>query len=264
MCILNGPHLLRKGKTRAARYPYRVSRSSTTNMNLLKIKGTTVSALLALALGLIGSAQFVYSSPVLGTMSGSAGTSGSIPETTLSALFAVGPTAANCYYIGNCPQIAFLQGIDSSFAGTSLIINSANPAFPGIVSELTNGVVNAILVGVVPGPAYGASSPFGSGYPETIFGTSSDLAGQTITSLLLRIDSVSIRLNPFDIAATDFFVSSSTAYTVGYTITVYGDSATSVPEPSSWPILLLCTCALIVSRRRCSLKLANTLRPLLH
>jgi hypothetical protein len=181
---------------------------------------------------LLVSAQTAYSAPTLGTLSGFAGVVPGSPSSasSLSALFAIGPFLTNCFVIGTCPQIALLQGVNSSAIGTTYTLDSASPNFTGVVSQLTNGSLDYIYVGLVPGPSYGTSSGGAVGYPETSFGTSPDFAGQTIDSIGLRIDNVTVQ---------------PTSFRLDFTLTVSG-----VPETSSWLPLGGGLALLFLCRRR--------------
>src|SRR5260370_19458762 len=153
-----------------------------------------LAAVLVMAAVLLVSVQTAYSAPILGTMSGFAGALPTLPSsaTSLSALFAIGQISSNCFVINNCPQIALLQGVGPSAIGTIYTLDSSSPNFAGVVSKLTNGSLDYISVGLVLGPSYGTSSGGAVAYPETSFGTSPDFVGQTIDSVALRIDRVTI------------------------------------------------------------------------
>jgi hypothetical protein len=172
-----------------------------------------------MGIGALISSQNAYSAPILGTNSTFEVVLPFVPNpaSSLSALIAIGPPSASCFVVGACQQIALLQGLNSSAAGTIYTFDSAAPNFTGIVSALTNGSLDQISLGIVLGPSYGTSSGGGVGFPETAFGTSPDFAGQTIGSVVLRIDGVTIQ---------------PTNFRLDYTLTVFG--ASSVPEPSSW------------------------------
>src|SRR5713226_324831 len=137
-------------------------------------------AMSVLAVGLLVSAQTAYAGPILGPILGTKSAfSGVLPvspnsATSLSALIAIGPLFPPCFVIGACPKIALFEGIDSSAAGTSYMVAD----FAGVVSKMTNGSLDYISAGVVPGPSYGTSSGGSVGFPETDFGTSPDFAGQ--------------------------------------------------------------------------------------
>ncbi len=197
---------------------------------------------LALFLGLLGVVRMASSTPILyGTMS----TSGSIftiqpnPATNLSALIAIGPISSTCFVVGNCPQIALLQGLDASAIGTSIMINSGSSNFSAVVSKLTNGSLDYISIGIVPGPSYGTSSGGATSVPETAFGTSPDFAGLTVRSLVLRVDNVLIQpvVGPPAPGGTQF--------SLAYTLSVYG---VDVPEPATWASISLCLIVCIFKR----------------
>jgi hypothetical protein len=178
-----------------------------------------LATVLVLAVGLLISGRIAISAPILGTFSGFGGVLPTLPNSSasLSALFSIGTLASNCFVVNTCPQIALLQGIGPSAIGTIYTLDSAAPNFAGVASQLTNGSLDYISVGVVPGRSYGTSSGGSVAFPETSFGTSPDFAGQTIGSVALRIDGITVV---------------PTNFRVDFTITVYG--ASSVPEPSSW------------------------------
>jgi hypothetical protein len=179
----------------------------------------------------------VNANPILGTMSGSGGLETFLPDsnTSLSALISIGQIADLCFNLGTCPQIALLQGINSSANGTNLTIDSSNPNFAAVVSKLTNGVLDYVFTGVIQGPSYGASAGAALGLPETTFGTSPDFAGQTISSLVLHIDDVIIQPVPFG----------GTEFHLDYTLTVFG-----VPEPATACTFAIGLGALIALQRK--------------
>src|SRR5260370_30070518 len=92
---------------------------------------------LGLFLGLFGFVQTASSSPILyGKLSASGGILTVQPNsaTTLSALIAIGPFGSICFVVGNCPQIALLEGLDASAIGTGITINSGAPNYSAVVS----------------------------------------------------------------------------------------------------------------------------------
>ena len=202
----------------------------------------TVPALLGLMLS-VSFVQPAYAGSILGTMSGSGGIVTVAPNsaTNLSALIAIGPLDPFfpvCFVVGNCAQIALLQGIDSSAIGTEITIDSGAPAFNGIVSSLTNGLLDYICTGVVPGPSYGTSSGGAVCFGETSFGTSPDFVGDTIQSLILRIDNVTIR--------PSIVIPPGNEFRIDYTLTVFGTS----PEPATCLTIGTGVFLLITRRRR--------------
>ena len=160
-------------------------------------------------------------------------------DTTLSALIAVGPTSALCWVVGTCSTIALLENIDTAAAGSVHIIDFGSSAFPSIVSTFTNGVLDRISAGIVPGPSYGTSSGGAVQFDETAFGTSPDFIGQTIGSVSLRIDSVTIK--PADLPNL------GTSFRLDYTLTV---NSVDVPEPATWLMMAAGGAALIALRRK--------------
>jgi hypothetical protein len=130
--------------------------------------------LFALVLLLFASESVLRADTILGTTSGN-GTIDTVQpnsNTTLSALIGIGPTGEPCFNVGACPQIALIQGIGPSAAGTIFTIDPSNPNFAAVVSLLTDGILEYIYTGIVPGPSYGTTSGGAVEFPETFFGTS--------------------------------------------------------------------------------------------
>ena len=212
---------------------------------LLNLEKNANLARFAFAIGLLAFAQSAHGGTILGTASFFGGIETVSPNSAsnLSALIAIGPPLANCFVVGTCPKIALLEGIDSSATGTTVILGPASPDFAGVAGTLTNGLLDLIQTGVVPGPSYGTTSGGSIGFFESIFGTSPDFAGKTIGSIALHIDGVTI--GPGSLGPGN-------AFRLDYTLTVSGPEAT--PEPASWLTLAVGGFAIIaLSRKRGSL-----------
>jgi hypothetical protein len=182
-------------------------------------------------LALLGLAQRATSTTLLDSISAPAGVGTVQPNanTSLSILFAIGPIFKPCFVVGTCADVALLQGITSASDGTKITIDPNSSNFAALVAALSiDG--EYLWVGVVPGPSYGTSSGGAEGFGLPNF------SGDTISSLVLTIDNVTIHPQP---PGTEF------GLTFGFNI--YG--ASLAPEPSSGLGALAGFCVLIALKR---------------
>jgi hypothetical protein len=105
--------------------------------------------LFALVLLLFASESVLRADTILGTTSGN-GTIDTVQpnsNTTLSALIGIGPTGEPCFNVGACRQIALIQGIGPSAAGTILQsilpTRTSPPSFPYSLTAYSSTSIRA-------------------------------------------------------------------------------------------------------------------------
>ena len=177
---------------------------------------------------------------LLGSYTTQTGVASPSPVTPILSLrMSVGPSGALCFNLNTCAEMFGVNGFDASLAGTSFTLDASSSGFAAVVATLTNGRTDIFTSTVRFSPTLPAFSGGGTGFIETAFGRSPDFAGQTIGSIVLRINSVSMTAIFFpDPATTPVREIPYTQALVGFTLSVFDTQAApvqpAIPEPGTF------------------------------